>query len=61
MKIIDGLLMFLFQNLMTFLENNRWAFDVFISEFDDIPNYSKFIIDINYEYEFKNYVAMLFK
>ena len=43
---------------LIFNENNRWAFDVFISEFDDIPNYSKFIIDINYEYELKNYVAI---
>ena len=39
-------------------ENYNWAFDIFVSEIDNIPNYSKFIIDINYEYELKDYISI---
>ena len=41
-------------------EHDIWYFDVFISEADcqNIPNYSKLIIDIYYEIEYKTYTAI---
>ena len=45
-------------NNLRFNENDKWAFDIAVSEVENIPNHSKFIIDVNYEYESKNYIAI---